>query len=495
MDIKKDFSCVEKTEKIFAKTYDVEGDYQQTLPAYLDDVYRVVKCTADSFITSSNISFNEVKIFAKCVIKITYYNENATLCYADFEEEFSKVIAVDNMSENAFVRAKLSDKYASFRVINQRRIDIHTVTCLSVTVYDTVQYPYLSACDHAKLKREAFACCRVVQAFTDKIEFDEDAVLPANSPAIGRIISSASFVSLDQVRVIKDKLLVKVNLNTSVLYTADAENNSLQRADYVFALSKIIERPGIDEGDAALVDCSVRGIFFKVKAAANEKQSLINIYGDIALGLTFVREQEQSVITDGYIIGNESSCTYTQLTLNTHGKFLTQSKNATVPLVFNGEFTEIKELDVKIKNVSFKDGELRFTADASAVLQDGDSVISQIASSDTEIALESFDDALVSVNIDSYDYTLAGGGKVDLRLNLNLSVYGFTNSIVQLLSDIDAGNATPHRHTFTVYFGKENEQVWDIAKRFSADTNAIIQENGLSSDALDAPGVLIIPGA
>ena len=130
MDIQKEFAALSRGCKVFSKTVDVEGDYQESLPAFLDDIYRVVKCTSHSFVTSADISFNELKVFGKTEICVTYYNENSCLCYADFEEEFTKSFTLDNVSQDAVIRACASDKYTSFRVINQRRIDIHNIVSL-----------------------------------------------------------------------------------------------------------------------------------------------------------------------------------------------------------------------------------------------------------------------------------------------------------------------------------------------------------------------------
>ena len=136
MDIQKDYLCLEEMRKTECKNIDLDFDCQETLPAYVDDIYRIVKCCARSYITSADISFNEIKVFGKVNIYLTYYNENSLLCYADFEEEFTRSITAENLSDNAFVCAHICDKYTSFRVINQRRIDIHLSSLMHIDVYD-----------------------------------------------------------------------------------------------------------------------------------------------------------------------------------------------------------------------------------------------------------------------------------------------------------------------------------------------------------------------
>ena len=495
MDTKKDYSCLEKSSKIYSKAVDVDGEYQETLPAYLDDIYRVVKCVANSYVTSADISFNEVKVFGKCNIQITYYNESSALCYADFEESFSKTIAVDNLSDTAFARAVICDKYTNFRVINQRRIDVHTMSVLHISVYDTVKYPALCSCENAKLKEETVRTANVIATHVDKIEFDEEVTLPADSKAVGRIISASSYPTLLDTKIIKDKILVKAGLNTTILYTADSENGELEKATYSFSFSKIIEKNGIDDNDFVIADVDIGSVLFKVKGTANEKISVINIFGDLAVNLTFIRETQQSVITDGYISGALSECKYTDYSTSVDGKMFSDSKTVNIPLEFNSEITELKELSLSMQTPVFRDGRVISSVDAVAVVAADGGLGSLSATADFEVPIDTFDDSIVNVGIDGFDYTLAGSGRVDLRLNLSINAYCFNNKTISVLSDIIVGDEQKNNHTMTVYFGKENEKVWDIAKQFLSDENKIINENSLNGDTLESSKILIIPRA
>ena len=208
MDIEKDYSCLEHNKVVLNKNIDVESEFQESLPAYCDDIYRVIKCVSNSFVTSVDIHFNEVKIFGKTEICLTYLNENYNLSYADFEEEFNKTIELENLSETAFCDFNICDKYTNFRVINQRRIDIHTTSMISLKVYDKVKCPCLSSCTDSKLKTEKMKTADIIASDISKIDFDEEFKVPADSPPIKRIVSHEAFVSVNETKIIKDKALI-----------------------------------------------------------------------------------------------------------------------------------------------------------------------------------------------------------------------------------------------------------------------------------------------
>ena len=48
-------------------------------------------------------------------------------------------------------------------------------------------------------------------------------------------------------------------------------------------------------------------------------------------------------------------------------------------------------------------------------------------------------------------------------------------------------------YAIKLYYGVENEEVWDIAKRYSTCMEAVMAENELSGERLEKGGMLLIP--
>ena len=159
MELEKEYSCLEKNELVFCKAINVDKNYQETPEAYLDDIFKVVKCTAHSYVTSCDIKDSTVYIIGKTEICLTYYNEQNELLYTDFVEDFNESIAIDSVSEYAFGIVTVCNKYCNFRIINQRRIDIHTSFALNVSVYDKKSCPCVCKCEKSKLKESEEKNC------------------------------------------------------------------------------------------------------------------------------------------------------------------------------------------------------------------------------------------------------------------------------------------------------------------------------------------------
>lgn len=492
MDIQKDYFCLEHNKWVVCKNVDLDFDFQETLPAYVDDVYRVVKCCARSFITNADISFNEIKVYGKVNICITYFNENSGLCYADFEEDFSKSITAENLSDNAFVNAFICDKYTGFRVINQRRIDVHQSGALHIDVYDKVKCPCLKNCENAKLKTEGVKSTDIIANSITRIEFDEEFGIPSDSKSIKRIVSYSANADLSEIRVIKDKALIKGNIDLSVLYIA--EDNEIFKRDYSFNVSKIVEISGIYDDDIIIGNVRLGNIFLKAKNLSGDKLDTINVYGDLTVNSIALREEEQNLITDAYVLNYNSNCEYSDFSLLTDGKMIDETRQVNLDFEISEEIKEIKEISLSIISYSYKNSKIssqvRFNA---IVINNAGELTSLFKDAEFELSVDDFDNMFASISILSFDYSISSDNTVNVRAVVSLRAYAFNEKNYKLISDINAEGKAIEHPSITVYFGKENENVWDIAKAFSSDEKLIINENSLNGNALNSNQVLIIP--
>ena len=491
MDYEKEYSCVEKNEKVFSKSIDIEQDYSESIPEYCDDIYRVVKCKTHSFISSASISSNEILIIGKTEIMLTYYNENSCLCYADFDEEFTRKISSENLSDYAFAYAEICDKYSNFRIINQRRIDVHSSSTVSLAVYDKVKYPCLTGCKGAKLNKQRIISSDIIGFNISKIEFDEEFPLPSASSPIKRIVSTNSIASIEEIKIIKEKALIKAEMQIDILYTVDDE--SIQNVRNTISLTKIIDCTAIDDGDIAIGNVTVGNVFQKAKANTGDMLDAVEVFGDIEVSTLFIRESENVYLTDGYIPKRKSECSYSDKKIISGGSSFNESTLFNVSVDVSSAVNEIKEVGVYLSPPIYRNNKLVSKAEVLTLYDNDNGALSSVSSSsELEYDISGFDNAFGAFNLKSVDYTIAGAKRIDLRLNVDVNGYLYHESSIKLLTDIEEGEEIDSP-SITICFAKQNDKVWDIAKSFSSDEELIIKENNLQSNIIDNDSILIIP--
>lgn len=492
MEIQKDYSCLEQMGEVVTKMIDLDLDYQESLPAYCDDLYRIVKCLCHSYITSADINYNEIKLYGKTEICLTYYNENSELSYVDFEEEFNKCITLEQLSDKAFVCFDICNKYSNYRVINQRRLDVHTAIQIKLHVYDEVNHPYISRCSDAKLRQKSVDTVAVVTSNIAKIDFDETFSVPADSPEIKRVISFFALPFITDTKVIQNKALVRGKVNLNVLYTG--EDNALYKTAYLFNFSKIIEIPSLAEDDILLSHPFIGSLFLKVKGSG-EKMNQLSAYGEIIVYSTVLRESNTDIITDGYLLNRESDCSFSTVRFLERGQHINEVRQSDVTFRLTDDVSEIKELSFDIGTPTVRGDVIAATVTANAVCaMNGEELMLVSSQQELQLPMNGFSEAFVVFSIKDFDYTIGDDGALNVRFMLAVNAYFCSLSEARILSDIDGGTINSNRPPLTLYFGSEKEDVWDIAKTFSSDAARIMDENNLSGEQLQENRILIIPG-
>lgn len=492
MELEKEYSCLEKNELVFSKVINADKNYQETPEAYLDDIFKVVKCTAHSYVTSCDIKDSIVYIFGKTEICLTYFNDNNELIYTDFVEDFSESIAADDVSEYAFAVADVCNKYCNYRIINQRRIDVHTSFALNVNVYDKKSCPCVCKCENSKLCAFEEKVSYVENAVISKIDVEESFNLPSNSNGINRVVSFETNIAISDIKTIKDKALVKSNVSLSVLYTDN--DNKIDRAEFNFEISKIVEVSGVDENCNCIVKIGKGSLYVKAKSSADDNGGKIEVYGDLSLTLLVIKEESKNIVSDGYIVSKKAKNSYASLDCMIDGKNISESSNTKLSLDLSTAITKVYDLNVSVNDCTVKNHKLCVDFEICILAETSEQGIQYITQN--KIVEIKTDDSAVACTafVTSFDYTIVNDKNISVNLMYTYFAYIGKEKKINVLTEMDCSDDVVNYPALTLYFAKQNEKLWDIAKQFSSDIELIKKENNITCESLDSNKVIIIPG-
>ena len=101
------------------------------------------------------------------------------------------------------------------------------------------------------------------------------------------------------------------------------------------------------------------------------------------------------------------------------------------------------------------------------------------------------------IHIEDVSYNISSDNTLMLSTDIRAEISVYTSAYINAVSDISVdGEIKKIRdgdYSIKLYYGSENEDVWEIAKRYSTCVDAIIEENELDGECLDKSGMLIIP--
>ncbi len=454
--------------------------------AYNDDMLKIVRCCINNFVINTDYNNGTLTVYGKSKIYLTYVSESTScLTTADFEEDFQKQIAIEGGFENVTADVFVMNKYSNFRVINQRRIDIHNAFSLSVKVCACNPVKMIDDMPPVLLRKDKISYLSLVGTAYTRAEFEEDTAIPSDSEFVKRIINTFSAVHTDEIKIIKNKMLVKATVEFSLLYTTDTENEIIRKCEKSINISKIIDINEIDEGDDAVVNVTIGNMYVKPKADKNNELRMIELLGDVNINASVFRKVEAELSTDSYATDNEISNTFSKLNLNTNGEVISDIINDKCTF----EFENINIVEVVDLSLNISDGK---NLELAAFVRNEKSELIFI-SQKKEIDSLNFNSSAIYVK--SFDYVINSSNQISVRYLIEYTAIRYEEKTFNVLSEINVSD-TPMADSpaLVVYFAKEQEQLWDIAKKFRTSVELIKTENELKDDVLQSRRILLIPG-
>lgn len=477
---------IKEKHSAFSKCVDVDIDFQESLMSYHDDMLKVVRCRVCNEVSNTDFNSGSLTVYGKSKIFITYVSETTgCLTTADFEEDFKKVIQIDCDCTDIQCEVTVLNKYNNFRVINQRRIDVHNCFSLKINAVCVKQIEMVVEDKDLLIRKDSVNYLSYIGSSFSKTEFEEEAVIPSDSELIRKVINSFYNINIDETKIIKDKMLVKLTVAFSLLYTTDTENEIIKKCEKNISVSKIVDISGIDEGDIPLINAEIGNLYVKPKADVNNELRVIDIVGDVNINSLVYRKSEIELSTDSYSPVLKTTNSYNKFQFNSNGIFVNDVISDSA--LFDFENINIAEvLDLNIQMVSDNEIEL-----GAFVINDNSQVVYLNQRKEIDIA----DYRVKQCYVKSFDYVIKSSNSINIRYSIEYFAVDFEEKTFDVLSSTNVdGEYETDSPALIVYFANKDEKLWDIAKKFRTSIDLIKQENELSNDVLETSQVLLIPG-
>lgn len=496
MELCKEFKsiCSNVNKKRLNENFEL--DFQVNLPQYLDDIEKIIKCSVKNVVTNYECSDTKITIHGKTLINITYLNCDMCSFSNIFEEEFSKSFDFDDDITVAFAQIQLNTKYSNFRLINQRRIDIHTALNARICLYARETGKCLSNCKNAFVKECSLQRLDNKNCGISSCEFDEIFSVANNNAQIKNIVNSFGVCIIDDKKIIKDKMLIKMKVEISILYSDD--DNNIEKCMHSFSVSKIIDIDDSLEDDKVFVTADISGLYVKTKANTDNILNDIEIVGNIAINYQVYSISEESLITDSYIPYFLTKADTEKSVFKNMPVYYYDDRTDEINFECDKNIIEIIDLKTEIENTVVEESQMTLFVKLSFLYYDDASQICFFEKTEKvtfTLCDEKFDGEGVA-NILFSDYVIKGTNKLTLRISYVYNAYLYKTETIDYLTDIEVSAQRDNLNTpqLTLYFADADESVWDIAKKFSTDMSLIIEENNLSSQIIEKKMVLLVPG-
>ncbi|MBE6761425.1 MAG: DUF3794 domain-containing protein [Ruminococcaceae bacterium] len=495
------------TEQIYLEqTTEIPIDVDFTLSDYEGDIKKVLNCEITPYITSKQITGSTLIVEGEASIKVIYSTPDGELFYTEKSQPFKKNFESNKNLDDGYCDISTTPILHSCRAVTERKISIRSSLKVDIKVTVIEKNEIISDIDcgyFEQLKGEAFATIPLGK--TQKIIIiDEEIDLPQNLPDYQRIIRTNAVSYITDCKIVADKTIIKGNLKVTIFYCT--EDNEFAKHCVNIPFNQIVDIPGISDFCECDATSEICGLNISARSSDDEENRKFILVGKLEISVFARCSNQIPIIYDLYstkytAISKCDEVKFSKLAKHINEAFLCK-KVLSLP---NGEATKIFDIWCKCGNSNIKyqnnSAIISGTVTVYTIYENSDGIPDYYEKIiDFEYPIN-FDEELKApycvpeIKISDCDFSLNPSNEPEIKLELLLHAAIYDTYTYSVITDLTVDQSAPLNNSASLiaYYADKGENVWDIAKSFSAKLNELLKINHLTEDTVPTPKMLLIP--
>ncbi len=497
-------------ELMFENTSEQSVDGDITLPDYCPDIKKILKCIVTPGLVSEQCVGDRVTIEANALVQVIYVDDsNNIFCY-DKIFPFSKTVELGKQIDNPVTEVKMKSAYANTRAVSQRRIDVHASIAISINITGKKEIEIITDAENCgiQLLKDFTDASDYVGRIVKNFTLNEVVELEKSKPAVRQIIRQKVNPFVSEIKVVNNKLLLKGDVNISLLYCADVTDGGYVVFEYSLPINQIVEFEGINDKCDYNINVCVSSLNILPKANSNGEKKLLDVNIGVCAVVKAIKSFEGQLPTDCYStiynVKNEKQLVTFEKIIDKFSDMLMIKQTEDFPNVTIGE----------IVNVWCDDVVTTYTCVGDELNVHGSTIVSILGKDDLgqpfyaerTISFEKKKnvDGMHSDYICAFDsvsatvgYVLSDNNKIDLRVEVRFTATLSKRNTAELLKNIICDESEKKSKTcsaLTIYFCDNGELLWNIARKYNTTVDLIKLENDIKENSVSEKCMLLIPG-
>lgn len=476
--------CLNKKLKTILKKVEIKNDY--LVPDIKPDVVNVINTNGMVYLIKEQVENGKIKIEGNIDNYIVYLSVEGDNRSVSNTINFFEVIEDERINENVIVNVKAMILSMETKVLNERKLSTTIYLVLKIELSEENEIEVvtdLEGKDKQKLEKKY----NIKNILTRKtVNSSLNDVLKINDDhKITEILKIDIEVALKETKMSFNKLLAKSEINIKVIYLD--ENRSVKMIIGTFPLMTFIETEKVSENYYTDFDYIVRNVFFKIQNEGNSIEFQI----DFEIRSVIFEEKELNILEDVYSLER---------------KLKVESENVNIEL-FNrendGNYFNIKiDENFKIDNiVKVLGNDVKYNVIDKKMVNNiynyECEMINDIyyeISNDKNIRISQIKIPFIYKSEKNYEVDEIELISKELKINLigeNINISAEIENVIEknniiplnIIKEVyDEDYIDLNEYNLIIYFVKENDTIWKIAKKFNISFENLLKVNNLNKD-------------
>ena len=469
------------------------------LPDYCPGILKLVQTNATVLLRSQSVRGDRAYVEGAVEFCVVYLSDTAEgLQCVTHQVPFSQTVQIRNEADTSQIRVHAKISYANARALSPQKLYVKATveTITNVFAPSTVTLLDEETAKKVEKKTESATLADIINDSQKTLKMSDE--IEITSAPVSKIMRYETRFRTTDKKIINNKMIVKADMSLKITYISTDGHLYNQTAE--FPISQVMEIGEADEQTICSISYSVCDCHFNIKE--NADKSAVDCDLEINICAQCFQNEQIDIITDAFSTKHHTECNNKPICLQ---KVFCLDQNA--------DFKENIRLDgcTGISDIAVVPSimSVGYDADQKCVLCQG-AFDCSIIYTDTESDLLcmqksvpfqiSIDTGCVpssvkngaELHMSNLSYTFDSGTltlKIETELSGFLIVGTELNAVTEITFSEDGERA---QSPIILCYAGCGESVWDIAKKYGASPEKIMQRNGLQESCLSESRMLFI---
>ena len=489
IDTKKENLCINQIVGKKVEDVTVEGDV--IIPDVKPDILNAINTNGTVCVYKKEIMDGKVRLDGSINLYIMYLPDNDSDCVRSINTslDFTHIMDIEEARTNMTFEDDILIKSIECRVLNGRKVNIKANMSISVKLYSNESIEIISEIENnpdMQLLNNTFEVNSMLGRGTTKVYAKENISID-NIDEVAEIMKMNLNISNKDIKISYNKVLAKADLNVKIMYLT--EDNRINVAKSQIPIMGFVDIPNVSEENICDTRYSIKNVVLKPN---NNETHGIYIEAQIELTCSAYEKKEMNIIKDVY--SPEKEVKFKQREI----KAMTGKENIK-DLVQINEQVQIPEIighrlyDVEVNPMITSENilndkivydgnvELKFMFESETTAMIDIKTIELPFNLSTDVKkIDKQSNLSTNISASTQDFIIGQNGNIDCRVNLEFEISVSKSRTVNIIEDLNIEESTIEKnYSMVIYFVKQGDTLWEIAKKFRSTVEDITEVNGI----------------
>ena len=493
--------CVNHIVAQKTETVMVEGD--SIIPDIKPDIINAISTSGIVCIYKKEINEGKVRLDGSVDTYVMYLadSDENSVRSINVNLDFTQVIDIQNAMPDMDLETNAKLKNIECKVINGRKVSIKAFIEIGVKVTSKEDIDIISSVNSKGMQtlNKSIDINSVVGRGSTKV-YAKDTLIIDNIDNLSEIMKAELNITNRDIKISYNKVLAKSELNVKIMYLTD--DNRINSVESTIPVMGFIDIENVTEENICNTQYEIKNVVIKPN---NTEEHSIYVEAEIEICCEIFKNQEINVIQDLY--NPNTNVVFTQKQIQVMQKVETMQstysirEKQVVPEIGANKIYDVETGIELTKQTCLNDkilyeGEMKL----NYLFDSGNGVDTKQTSIPFNFSVDFMgvsQNSTVETNmeISMQDFVVTGDGSVEVKVDILFNISLSKSTEINVIDDIkEEENRNVNSCSLVIYYVKEGDTLWKIAKRFGSTVEEIARINGIENeDKLNIAQQLFIP--